>query len=44
MERAVATGWGYNVGMEHSFVDGRLYLVRTPEEREPLLVRLRKIG
>ncbi len=29
--------------MEHSFVDGRLYLARTPEEREPLLLRLRKI-
>jgi DNA-binding FrmR family transcriptional regulator len=29
--------------MEHSFVDGRLYLIRTPEEREPLLKRLRKI-
>jgi DNA-binding FrmR family transcriptional regulator len=30
-------------GMEHSFVDGRLYLRREPEEREPLLRRLRKI-
>ena len=29
--------------MEHSFVDGRLYLRRTPEEREPVLRRLRKI-
>lgn len=29
--------------MEHSFVDGRLHLIRTPEEREPLLSRLRKI-
>ncbi len=29
--------------MEHSFVDGRLYLIRSPEEREPLLKRLRKI-
>ncbi len=29
--------------MEHSFVDGRLHLVRTPAEREPLLIRLRKI-
>jgi len=29
--------------MEHSFVDGRLYLTRSPKEREPLLLRLRKI-
>jgi hypothetical protein len=29
--------------MEHSFIDGRLYLKRTAEEREPLLLRLRKI-
>ena len=29
--------------MQHSFIDGRLFLVRTPEEREPLLRRLRKI-
>jgi DNA-binding FrmR family transcriptional regulator len=29
--------------MEHSFVNGRLYLTRTPEEREPLLLRLRRI-
>jgi DNA-binding FrmR family transcriptional regulator len=29
--------------MDHSFIDGRLYLKRTAEEREPLLVRLRKI-
>jgi DNA-binding FrmR family transcriptional regulator len=29
--------------MEHSFVDGRLYLHRTPEERDPMLRRLRKI-
>jgi DNA-binding FrmR family transcriptional regulator len=29
--------------MEHSFTDGRLFLVRTPEEREPVLRRLRKI-
>jgi DNA-binding FrmR family transcriptional regulator len=29
--------------MEHSFADGRLYLKRTPEEREPVLKRLRKI-
>jgi DNA-binding FrmR family transcriptional regulator len=29
--------------MDHSFTDGRLYLRRTAEEREPLLVRLRKI-
>ena len=29
--------------MQHSFIDGRLILVRTPEEREPLLRRLRKI-
>jgi DNA-binding FrmR family transcriptional regulator len=31
------------IPMEHSFVDGRLYLRRTPEEREPVLRRLRKI-
>jgi CsoR family transcriptional regulator, copper-sensing transcriptional repressor len=29
--------------MQHSFIDGRLFLVRTPEEREPMLRRLRKI-
>ena len=29
--------------MEHSFVEGRLYLKRTPDEREPMLKRLRKI-
>jgi DNA-binding FrmR family transcriptional regulator len=29
--------------MEHSFVDGRLYLKRDPNEREPLLLRLRRI-
>ena len=29
--------------MEHSFVEGRLYLARTAEERDPLLMRLRKI-
>ena len=29
--------------MQHSFADGRLHLKRDPEEREPLLVRLRKI-
>ena len=29
--------------MEHDFVDGRLFLRRTPEEREPLLQRLRRI-
>jgi DNA-binding FrmR family transcriptional regulator len=29
--------------MKHSFVNGRLYLHRTPEEREPMLRRLRKI-
>jgi DNA-binding FrmR family transcriptional regulator len=29
--------------MQHSFIDGRLILVRTPEEREPLLRRLGKI-
>jgi DNA-binding FrmR family transcriptional regulator len=29
--------------MDHSFIDGRLYLKRTAEEREPLLLRLRKI-
>jgi DNA-binding FrmR family transcriptional regulator len=29
--------------MDHSFVEGRLFLSRTAEEREPLLVRLRKI-
>ena len=29
--------------MEHSFVDGRLYLRREPGERLPLLRRLRKI-
>jgi DNA-binding FrmR family transcriptional regulator len=29
--------------MDKSFVDGRLFLTRTPEEREPILVRLRKI-
>ena len=29
--------------MQHSFIDGRLFLVRTPEEREPVLRRLRKI-
>lgn len=29
--------------MKHEFVDGRLTLRRTPEEREPLLQRLRRI-
>jgi DNA-binding FrmR family transcriptional regulator len=29
--------------MQHSFIDGRLFLVRTPGEREPILRRLRKI-
>ena len=29
--------------MDHEFVDGRLYLYRTPEEREPILQRLRRI-
>jgi DNA-binding FrmR family transcriptional regulator len=29
--------------MQHGFIDGRLFLVRTPEEREPVLRRLRKI-
>src|ERR1700761_8458114 len=29
--------------MDHSFTEGRLYLRRTSEEREPLLVRLRRI-
>jgi DNA-binding FrmR family transcriptional regulator len=29
--------------MEHSFVDGRLYLKRSAQEREPVLKRLRKI-
>jgi DNA-binding FrmR family transcriptional regulator len=29
--------------MDHSFVNGRLHLVRTSEEREPLLRRLNKI-
>jgi len=29
--------------MDHSFIDGRLYLHRTAEERDPLLLRLRKI-
>ena len=29
--------------MQHSFIDGRLFLVRAREEREPLLQRLRKI-
>ena len=29
--------------MKHEFVDGRLLLRRTPEEREPLLARLRRI-
>ena len=29
--------------MDHSFVNGRLYLARTPEERQPLLRRLNKI-
>lgn len=29
--------------MQHSFIDGRLFLVRTPDEREPVLRRLRKI-
>ena len=29
--------------MQHSFVDGRLYLSRTAEERAPILKRLNKI-
>ncbi len=29
--------------MKHSFRDGRLYLTRTPEEREPMIRRLGKI-
>ncbi len=29
--------------MEHEFIDGRLYLRRTAEEREPILQRLRRI-
>ena len=29
--------------MEHSFSNGRLYLTRSRDEREPLLLRLRKI-
>ena len=29
--------------MEHEFLDGRLYLHRTAEEREPILQRLRRI-
>ena len=29
--------------MDHSFVNGRLHLARTPEERQPLLRRLNKI-
>lgn len=29
--------------MRHSFIDGRLFLAREPEEREPVLRRLRKI-
>jgi DNA-binding FrmR family transcriptional regulator len=29
--------------MDHRFVDGRLYLSREPKERQPLLIRLRKI-
>lgn len=29
--------------MDHAFIDGRLLLRRTPEEREPILQRLRRI-
>lgn len=29
--------------MDHIFIEGRLYLRRTPEEREPILQRLRRI-
>src|ERR1700761_3129589 len=29
--------------MDHSFTEGRLYLRRTSEERDPLLKRLRRI-
>ncbi len=29
--------------MDHDFVEGRLVLRRTPEEREPILQRLRRI-
>jgi len=41
--RHAHTGREYNAAMKHSFVDGRLYLTRSPKEREPLLLRLRKI-
>src|ERR1700744_5764364 len=33
----------YNARMKFSFQDGRLYLERSPDEREPILRRLRKI-
>jgi len=36
-------GEGITARMQHSFIDGRLFLVRAREEREPLLQRLRKI-
>jgi CsoR family transcriptional regulator, copper-sensing transcriptional repressor len=29
--------------MDHQFIDGRLFLQRTPEEKEKLLQRLRRI-
>src|ERR1700710_1294605 len=36
-------GGSITAAMQHSFIDGRLFLVRTPNEREPVLRRLRKI-
>ncbi len=36
----VGVSW---VKMDHEFRDGRLYLHRTPEQKDPLLKRLRRI-